>query len=135
MDQHFHPGERAVQPAAGESAIADRNITVLADTVIAGARPFIAKQFMAALASTDANGDVWSSLLFGQPGFLHTGDGSTITINVPQKDRDCSDPLWTNVAVQPDLGMLFIELGSRRRYRVNGAVQRLDAAGLEVAIR
>ena len=135
MHQHFHPGERAVQEAAGETAIADRNITVLTDTVIGGARPFIAKQFMVALASADSSGDVWASLLFGQPGFLHTDDGSTIQIDVPEKDRDQADPLWANIAARPELGMLFIELGSRRRYRVNGAVQRLDASGVEVAIR
>ncbi|MYN07506.1 pyridoxamine 5'-phosphate oxidase family protein [Pseudoduganella aquatica] len=131
----FHEGERAVQERAGESAIADRNIAVLSDTVIAGARPFIAKQFMAALASVDAEGQVWSSLVFGKPGFLHTDSGRTIQIDLPEKERDLADPLWENLAFQPDIGMLFIELGSRRRYRVNGTVQQLDASGAEVAIR
>jgi hypothetical protein len=31
--------------------------------------------------------------------------------------------------------MLFIELGSRRRYRVNGTVRHLNGRGIEVAIR
>jgi predicted pyridoxine 5'-phosphate oxidase superfamily flavin-nucleotide-binding protein len=131
----FHQGERAVQERAGESAIADRNIAVLSDTVIAGARPFIAKQFMAVLASIDAEGQVWSSLVFGKPGFLHTDSGRSILIDLPEKERDLADPLWENLAFQPDIGMLFIELGSRRRYRVNGTVQQLDARGAEVAIR
>lgn len=135
MSGNFHSGERAVQQTAGETAIADRNITVLTDTVIGGARPFIAKQFMAALASVDSAGDVWSSLLFGRPGFMHTDDGSVITIDLPLKERDCCDPVWSNIANQPELGMLFIELVSRRRYRVNGTVQRLDDSGVEVAIR
>jgi len=133
--KHFHDGEREVQQAAGETAIADRNITVMSDTVIAGARPFIAKQFMVVLGSMDAAGRVWASMLFGKPGFLHTDSGSTILIDVPEKERDQADPLWANIAGQADLGMLFIELGSRRRYRVNGTVQRLDAQGVEVAIR
>lgn len=135
MSGNFHSGERAVQQTAGETAIADRNITVLTDHVIGGARPFIAKQFMTAVASVDDAGDVWSSLLFGKPGFLHTDDGSSIAIDVPLKDRDSTDPVWTNIASQQDLGMLFIELGSRRRYRVNGTVQRLDDDSMEVAIR
>lgn len=146
MNDHnfFHAGERAVQQSAGETAIADRNIAVLTDTVIAGARPFIAKQFMAVLASVDADGRVWSSLVFGKPGFLHTDSGSSVLIDVAEKERDLADPLWENLASvanpanpgsQPDLGMLFIELGSRRRYRVNGTVQHLDARGVEVAIR
>ncbi|TFW19579.1 pyridoxamine 5'-phosphate oxidase family protein [Duganella callida] len=131
----FHAGERAVQLRAGEAAVADRNITVLSETVIAGARPFIGKQFMVALASTDAAGHVWSSLVFGKPGFLHTGDGSAISIDVADSERDQTDPLWSNLLAGSDLGLLFIELGSRRRYRVNGTVRRYDAQGVEVAIR
>ncbi|MBV7536849.1 pyridoxamine 5'-phosphate oxidase family protein [Duganella sp. sic0402] len=134
-DSSFHPGEREAQRLAGETAIADRNIVVLSDRVIAGARPFIAKQFMAVLGSVDAQGKVWASLLFGKPGFLHTEDGSSIIIDVPDKERDHSDPLWNNLASNQDLGMLFIELGSRRRYRVNGMLNRLDKRGAEVAIR
>jgi len=131
----FHPGERAVQQSAGETAIAERNITVMSDTVIGGARPFIAKQFMAVLGSIDASGAVWASLIFGKPGFMQTETGATISVNVPDQERDRTDPVWNNIAHHADLGMLFIELGSRRRYRVNGTLQRLDGQGLEVAIR
>ena len=131
----FHEGERAIQQRAGESAIADRNVTLVSDTVIGGARPFIAKQFMVALGSVDASGDVWASALFGQPGFIHSTDGRAIQIDVPEGSRDPVDPLWTNLASGRDLGMLFIELGSRRRYRVNGTVSRIDGNGVEVSIR
>lgn len=131
----FHPGERAVQANAGESAIAERNVTVMSEAVIGGARPFIAKQFMVALGSIDGAGRVWASVVFGRPGFAQAGDGTAITLNVPQAERDMEDPLWTNIAGQRDLGMLFIELASRRRYRVNGRVTRFDADGAEVTIR
>jgi len=131
----FHAGERAVQQCAGEAAIAERNIAVLTDTVIAGARPFIAKQFMVVLSSVDSAGAVWASLVFGRPGFLRTEDGKSILIDAPLKERDDADPLWANITNHADLGMLFIELGSRRRYRVNGRVERLDGQGLSVEIR
>ncbi|MYM65716.1 pyridoxamine 5'-phosphate oxidase [Pseudoduganella sp. FT55W] len=131
----FHSGELAVQKCAGEAAIAARNISVLTDTVIAGARPFIAKQSMVVLSSIDRSGAVWASVLFGASGFLHTDTGATISIDVPLKERDPNDPLWTNIGHHTDLGMLFLELSSRRRYRVNGNVQRLDADGVEVQIR
>lgn len=130
----FHSGEREAQDNAGEAAIAARNATMVSATVIAGARPFIAKQFMAALGSVDPVGRLWASLVFGQPGFMHTGDGSAISFDIPQAQRDAEDPLWDNIARNKELGMLFIELGSRRRYRVNGAVSRLDEQGMEVAI-
>ncbi|MFZ4875070.1 pyridoxamine 5'-phosphate oxidase family protein [Janthinobacterium sp. Mn2066] len=134
-DKSFHAGERAVQQWAGETAIAERNIGMVSDTVIGGARHFIAQQFMLALASIDGAGNLWASLLFGKPGFVHADDGSAVMIDVPLKERDLADPLWDNISGQPDLGMLFIELGSRRRYRVNGSLQRADADGLEVVIR
>jgi len=135
MNDSFHAGEREAQQRAGETAIADRNISVMTDKVIGGARPFIAKLFMAVVGSTDADGRVWASLLFGKPGFVQTNDGSSILINIPQQERDLSDPFWSNIQAIPDIGMLFIELGSRRRYRVNGKLSRLDAEGAEVAIR
>lgn len=135
MNDSFHAGEREAQQRAGETAIADRNISVLSDKVIAGARPFIAKQFMAVLGSIDGDGNVWASLLFGKPGFLHTDDGSTIAVDVPEQQRDLSDPFWSNITSNQDVGILFIEIGSRRRYRVNGRLSRLDQHGAEVAIR
>lgn len=131
----FHAGERTMQALAGETAMANRNSAMLSDIVIAGARPFIARQFMVVLASTDATGAVWASTVFGRPGFLHTEDGHAIEIDVPHKERDQADPLWDNMAALSDVGMLFIELGSRRRYRVNGTVRRLDARGAEVVVR
>jgi len=134
-DSGFHSGERAMQIAAGETAIADRNIAVLSDTVIAGARPFIGKQFMVVLASIDADGGLWSSPVFGKPGFLNADAGNAIRIDAPAKDRDLADPLWGNITGRSELGMLFIELGSRRRYRVNGTVRQLDDGGIDVAIR
>jgi predicted pyridoxine 5'-phosphate oxidase superfamily flavin-nucleotide-binding protein len=133
-DNAFHEGERAMQAMAGESAIAERNSAMLADTVIGGARPFIANQPMVVTGSVDAQGAVWASLLSGQPGFAHTEDGRAIEIDVPAQDRDWADPLWDNLAVNPELGMLFIDLGTRRRYRVNGTVLRLDGQGFVVAV-
>lgn len=123
-----------MQVRAGETAIAHRNITVLSDTVIAGARAFIAKQFMAVLSSVGADGQVWCSLLFGKPGFLRADEGRSIVIEVADKERDDTDPLWANLAACPELGLLFIELGSRRRYRVNGSVRKIDKHSVEVLV-
>lgn len=129
----FHEGEREAQNLAGEAAIADRNADLITDVVIGGARPFIEKQFMVVLSSVDDTGLVWASVIFGKPGFLRT-DGQSIFVEAAEQERDENDPLWRNLAVDAQLGMLFIELGTRRRYRVNGTVQSLDAERIEVAI-
>ncbi|KJV26277.1 pyridoxamine 5'-phosphate oxidase family protein [Luteibacter yeojuensis] len=131
----FHDGERAVQARAGETATADRHLAMVGDEVIGGARPFIASQGMVALGNTDAAGRPWASLMFGAPGFAHTADGQFITVDMPASRRDATDPLWAGIRPGADLGMLFIELGTRRRYRVNGTVVRDDGAGIEVMVR
>lgn len=131
----FHEGERAVQARAGEAMIADHNGTVLAASVIPGARVFIAKQFMVALASVDTQGRVWSSVLFGKPGFLDSGTGDSIRIAAPVAGRDRDDPFWTNITANSQVGMLFIEIGSRRRYRVNGQLAAMTDEGIEIGIR
>jgi predicted pyridoxine 5'-phosphate oxidase superfamily flavin-nucleotide-binding protein len=136
MSEHskFHRGERVIQERAGETAQADRNVSVLTDTVIGGARPFIGKQSMAVVASVDPEGRVWASILFGQPGFAHTDTGKSIALAIPAQQRDATDPFWINVVANPSVGMLFIELGSRRRYRVNGKLLSNDASGVEVGV-
>lgn len=131
----FHEGEREVQERAGERAIADRNGAVLTDVVIPGARPFIAKQFMLPVSSIDADNNLWASVLFGKPGFLQTSDdGRLINIGVAAEARDPNDPFWRNIEQAPQLGMLFIELSTRRRYRVNGRVTGKTDVGLEIGI-
>lgn len=131
----FHPGERAVQLRAGEAAIADRNGSVIACTILGGARPFIQKQFMVVLASVDARGNAWSSVVYGQPGFVRADGDAAIVLDIPTEKRDAADPLWANIEANPALGMLFIELGTRRRYRVNGQVRRYDADGLGIEVQ
>ncbi|MET0319288.1 MAG: pyridoxamine 5'-phosphate oxidase family protein [Duganella sp.] len=143
MDHHdFHAGERAVQERAGERHIAEQRLGLVADAVMAGARPFIARQFMVVVASVDSAGRVWASLLFGKPGFAHA-EGPSLLIEAPFGERDAADPLWANLDAgssadadaDVQLGMLFIDLGSRRRYRVNGVVRHVNRRQIEVAVR
>lgn len=131
----YHDGERAVQHSAGEVAIADRNGALIAATILGGARPFIAKQSMVVLASVDADGAPWATILFGQPGFAHAEQAAVVSVDLPAVQRDPHEPFWRNVATNPAIGSLFIELGSRRRYRINGSLQRLDERGFELAVR
>lgn len=99
------------------------------------ARPFIATQCMVAVATVDATGAAWASLLFGKPGFLRANDDPAVRIDMPVKERDLADPAWENMTPGADVGMLIIDFAARRRCRVNGTVQRLDRRGAEVEVR
>lgn len=123
MAFEFHAGERAVQQRAGEAAMALRNAAVIGEQVIPGARAFIEKQPWLAVAHDDAQGRLWADLRFGAPGFVRSSaDGRRIAL-----DCAAADPVW-----QPGarVGLLFIELGTRRRYRVNGRVSSDGSAEL-----
>lgn len=133
MAHEFHAGEHQVQQRAGEAAIAQRNAAVVGRQVIPGARAFLEKQPWVALAHEDAQGRLWADLLFGPPGFLRSsGDGSSLVIDAPPAQRQAA--AWAALAPHARLGLLAIELGTRRRYRINGRVQSLHDAGLQLAI-
>lgn len=131
----FHPGELAAQTCAGQSAIANRNLSMLTKTVVPGARSFLEQQYMVVVGVADSAGRPWASILFGRLGFIHSHDGTAVQIDLKESERDPEDPFWFVLTDKSELGMLFIELTTRRRYRVNGTVSRLDKQGLEVGIR
>lgn len=92
-------------------------------------------EYMVAASSRDADGAPWVSLLFGKPGFVRALEGAAIVVGMPHKERDLADPVWENMEVGVDLGLLFIDPAARRSYAVSGVVQRLDRRGAEVAVR
>jgi uncharacterized protein len=118
----FHPGERQVQGLAGEAAQADRNGAMIADTVMAGALPFLRQQQMLVVGSASPQGDLWASILFGPQGFVESDDGKTLRIHLGETPRDGDDPLWQNLSPGTSLGTLAIDLATRRRLRINGRV-------------
>jgi uncharacterized protein len=116
----FHEGELAVQKRAGEEAAAEANSPMLADKLYAGALNFVRQQQMAILSTRDADGHRWASAVFGAKGFLEPNGREVLHIAAPAAERDARDPLWENLAGDPRVGLLLIELANRRRLRING---------------
>lgn len=128
MNPLYHEGELAVQRRADESGSAERNGRVIQDAILGGGLPFLRQQPMAVVGSQDGGGRLWASLLFGKPGFLDpASDGRSLRIRLSEADRQPADPLWRNLAVRPQIGLLAIELGSRRRLRINGRAVSVTA--------
>lgn len=121
----YHPGELELQERAGETETARRNGKMVGDTLPAGARSFLQKQRMLAIGRGDPDGRMWASLWFGEPGFARTTDERTLLV-------EHADP--SLVPGEP-FAVLAIELGSRRRFRINGAVATNDGARVGVAVR
>ena len=131
----FHEGEIEVQEQAGERAVALRNGKMLSERIMAGARPFLAAQRMVVVAASDAEGQLWASLWFGPPGFVRSDEeGRTVRLTASPGGTSPDDPLAGHLQSGKRLGLLAIELSSRRRMRVNGVVGASDAGTLAVEV-
>lgn len=135
IDNPFHAGELEAQRRAGESAAAERNSTVISDSIIAGALPFLRQQTMVLLGTEEKDGARWASPLFGPAGFVHVEDERTLFLDRRQMLRVDSDAVWDNLRDGARVGMLAIELATRRRLRVNGIILRADDHGFVLAVR
>lgn len=116
----FHEGELALQRATGEGDAGAANGRIIADRLAPNAAGFIARQELAAMATVDADGRPWCSPLVGPAGSFTALDAGRLALERAAARPD--DPSWANLAQDPRVGLVFLEVGSRRRYRVNGRV-------------
>jgi predicted pyridoxine 5'-phosphate oxidase superfamily flavin-nucleotide-binding protein len=123
----FHPDELAAQTLAGER------------TGRAAIRPFLPEQhreFFRLLpcvftATLDADGWPVPSILSGPAGFAHSPDPLTLRVDaLPSAD----DPAAAGFAAGNRIGLLGLDLSTRRRNRANGIITALDGKGLTVAV-
>ena len=131
----FHEGERYVQERAGEQTIAERNGGIIADFIPARAIAFLAEQRMLAIGTVDEQGAPSASVLFGARGLASSADGRSLVIDRTRIDVISDDAVWSNLRIAVPVGLLAIDLGSRRRLRVNGVVVGLNASSIDVMVR
>jgi predicted pyridoxine 5'-phosphate oxidase superfamily flavin-nucleotide-binding protein len=122
IESPFHAGERMVQSRAGELQSAERNGRMIGSIIPPGAVRFIEERPMAILGSSDGRGRIWASVLIGEPGFLHVTDARTVEMDVSQPLSSREDPIWAALGSVSPVGMLVIDLATRRRLRVNGRI-------------
>lgn len=134
MAEIYHRGEIAVQQRAGERDQAILNGRVISNVIPAPARPFVSLQAGVAIGWLDAAGDPWASLVVGEPGFASCDEqGTHVTIRTSGLETDFG-PFRAGVRTTDAIGMLVIDLATRRRLRVNGVVERSAADELRVAV-
>lgn len=130
----FHPGEQAVQNLANESDMAQRNGVVITDTILPGAIPFITQQSMLVVTSVDTKGDIWTSVLMGRPGFISASDAHNLILDRDITVSNTHDSFWKNIQHSPNIGLLVIELSTRRRFRINGTVEALSDTQVKIHV-
>lgn len=127
----FHHGERAVQHRLGV-----RDIEDWAKKVVRNYLPEQHREFHTALpflivAARDAEGRPWATLLEGPDGFVTSPDCRHLVIDAKPARGDALEHAFSADA---DVGILGIELSTRRRNRVNGRISEVRANSIAFAV-
>jgi len=129
----YHAGERAVQERAGVRERAERaGRRMIRDFMPEQHRELFQKLPYVVIGSLDPQDRPWASILAGSPGFMRASDARMLEIGAPPLE---GDPLAANLARGAPVGVLGIELATRRRNRMNGTVISADANGFAVYVR
>lgn len=128
----WHAGEVALQRRAGVAErMAEVGGRIIRDHMIEQHRAFYPLLPFVVAGAVDPAGDVWATLIAGEPGFLASPDPWTLTVAAA---RDPSDPADAGIGDGDAVGLLGIEPHTRRRNRLNGAIRRRGVGGFEIAV-
>jgi uncharacterized protein len=128
----FHVGELAIQSRLGAQDQMDKQgRRVIRDYLPDRFRQFFSQLPYVIVGTVDEVGNPWASILVGKPGFLSTPDDRTLQVIAKPL---FGDPLINTLANGIDIGLLGIELHTRRRNRLNGRVTAIHADGFDVQV-
>ena len=128
----FHEGEQRVQERLGvREAIEPWARKVVRSFLPEEHRAFYGQLPFVVAGARDARGRPWATILAGPPGFLSSPDPRTL---VSSALPAAGDALAGALAEGADVGLLGIELATRRRNRVNGRIAAVSDAGFTLAV-
>lgn len=128
----FHIGELAIQARLGVQTQMDKQARrVVRDYLPQQHQQFYSQLPYLIVGTVDASGRPWASILVGKPGFVSSPDDRTLRI---ASKPLFGDPLATTLADGVDIGLLGIELHTRRRNRMNGTITATHANGFDVQV-
>jgi hypothetical protein len=128
----WHPGEKAIQEQVGAAErMEDVGRRVVRDFLPDQHRAFFAQIPFIVAGSVDGRGDAWATLVAGGPGFIASPTPTTLGIALRP---DPSDPASEGMRDGDAIGLLGIELHTRRRNRVNGVIRETTDDVLHFAI-
>ena len=128
----WHAGELALQTRAGVLAKMDAiGRRFIRDHMPDQHREFFAQLPFIVLGTVASDGRPWATLRAGHPGFLNSPDARTLDLAIA---REAADPADAGLADGSQIGVLGIDLATRRRNRMNGVLHGAPgkAAHIEV---
>jgi predicted pyridoxine 5'-phosphate oxidase superfamily flavin-nucleotide-binding protein len=131
MDTGFHSGELAVQRQAGVRHEAARLSRMLEPVELSGGiKRFLADRSFLVVTGRDGDGRLWTSPLFGRPGFLDVWSVTELAVHA---GFPAGDPLH-GIAAGQKVGMTAVEFAARRRVRINGTLTAVGEGLLVVDV-
>lgn len=123
----FHAGERVAQRLAGF----DIDSAPIRDFMPDQHRTFFATLPFLLVGAMAEDASLQATILTGPPGFMRSPDPETLAIGALP---DAVDPFMERIHPGAPLGMLGIELATRRRNRANGRVAAVGPSGFDVTV-
>jgi predicted pyridoxine 5'-phosphate oxidase superfamily flavin-nucleotide-binding protein len=84
------------------------------------------------IGTVDDGGWPLPTMLTGEPGFAHAPNATILHIGNPPEP---GDPAGAGIVIGREIGVLGIDLATRRRNRANGLIIANDETGLTIAVR
>lgn len=133
LDNPFHKGEMELQARANASdGLPDMARRFITNDLPKQHQAFFSMLPMVFVAAEDKNNDIWSSTLFGEPGFIVINDAQNFTINA---QFSVGDPIATNLSVGDEMGLLGIQFETRRRNRVSAKLTEVKDSSISLNVK
>jgi ferredoxin-NADP reductase/predicted pyridoxine 5'-phosphate oxidase superfamily flavin-nucleotide-binding protein len=127
----FHRGEQAVQQQLGVREQMERfGRRVIRDHMPQQHQDFYQQLPFVFVGHADAQGWPWASILFNEPGFMRTPDTKTLVLKAQPV---AGDPLADTLIPGTHLGLLGIELPTRRRNRL--AAHIIESTDTQISLQ
>jgi predicted pyridoxine 5'-phosphate oxidase superfamily flavin-nucleotide-binding protein len=122
VESPFHADELTAQQKAGVGRVGAAIRAYMPDQH----RVFFAGLRYILISAVAADGWPIATMLSGEPGFVSSPDAQTLRIALSAHDREATDGAFS---AGQEIGLLGIDLATRRRNRANGRLSTVDADG------
>lgn len=128
----FHSGEQAIQTRLGVRDRMERfGQQVIRDYLPQEHRDFYQQLPYVLAGHADSNGWPWASMLFNQPTLMVSPHPEVLDINTKPV---IGDPLLNSLSEGLRIGLLGIELETRRRNRISAHIDKISDTGISLGI-
>lgn len=128
----WHEGELELQTRAGVVARLDEvGRSFIRDFMPQQHRDFYARLPFIIIGAVDQRAQAWATLRASSPGFISSPDEHTLRLEIEDVEEDPADE---GLKRGDSVGLLGIDLGTRRRNRINGLIASRAEGALHVKV-